>query len=390
MADQLISTGLEIDSLEDRVDNLRTDLRSKISSTLDVSVESPEGQLGYIFCDAAQRIAELIQSVHVAQYPDGADGTSLEQLARLTGTYRRAATYSTIEDVTVNVDAGTYTAGTLIAHVVDNPDYRFVSSEDAINAGPGAADVDIDFIAETAGQISAPASTLTVIAEPVSGWNSVTNDTAAVTGSDEETDNELRVRRVEELQTGAANVNSIVTAITQLTGIEWASVVENDTDAAVGGVPAHTIHPIVRATTATDEEIATAIFESKPAGIGTHGASYADVEDSGGTYHRIYFDDASVVEFYLEVDVTTVLGQYGGDDEVKQALVDYQEASLGIGDTIYQSQLAHAVIDGVTGIADVSEIRIGIAPSPTSTDDYALDSDEYPSFATIRITVTAT
>ena len=389
MADQLTSAGLEIDSLETRIDSLIGELRTRIAPTLDASADTPEGQFIRIFAESAQSVAELVQVVYAAQYPDGATGFSLDALARLTGTERRAATKSSLTDVTVNIDAGTYAVGTLKAHVVGIPTSRFVSTEEAVNAGPGAANVDIDFEAETAGIVAAPTGTLTVIAEPVTGWNSITNSTDAVVGSDVETDIELRIRRIAELQTGASNVNAIITAVSQVTGVAWVGVTENDSDVTVGGVPAHSIKVYVHKTTATDLEVGTAIFDAKAAGIGTAGTTEVYVPDSMGEYHTVKFESSNVVEYYIEIDVTVSVGEYGGDAAVKDALVAWQEIYLGIGETIYQSQMIHAVMDGVTGIVDVSEIRIGTSSSPTWTDDVDQDDEEYASFAIGRITVTS-
>ncbi|OUJ08187.1 baseplate J/gp47 family protein, partial [Acetobacter sp. DsW_059] len=49
---------------------------------------------------------------------------------------------------------------------------------------PSAGSITVTATCETSGSVSAAAGTLTIIATPTSGWTSVTNKTAAATGSD--------------------------------------------------------------------------------------------------------------------------------------------------------------------------------------------------------------
>ena len=58
----------------------------------------------------------------------------------------------------------------------------------------------ITFSAQNFGPISCPVGSLTYIVTPISGWQSITNLVAGTTGTDTETDAELRARRLKSIK----------------------------------------------------------------------------------------------------------------------------------------------------------------------------------------------
>jgi uncharacterized phage protein gp47/JayE len=392
MTDELTSAGLNIDDLQTRIDALVAELRVSIAPNIDAEADSSEGQFIRLFAERAQSIGELIQAVHSSQYPEGAIGVSLEALALLTGTARKQATKSIVV-ATCNIDPGTYLAGTLIAHVAGDPTARFVSIEDAVNSGGSPADIDVDFEAEETGIVRAYAGTLTVIAEAVTGWNSVTNAVDAIVGTVVETDAELRLRRQEELASGSANVNAISTDISQIEGVEFVTVYENDTDVTdANGLPPHSVECIVHAPGVTDDDIAEVIFASKAGGIQAHGDTIVVVQDNQGENHAIGLTRAAVVDVYCAIDINIIEENYSGDSVVKQAIADHGDSVFGVGDTISIAQIIFAAMnpENVLGVDDVTEVRLGTSYPPTQTTSLSVGSDEIGNLDTARIEVNTT
>lgn len=385
----LTATGFESKTLETIRAEIVADLLANISTTLDTDTESPLGQLVGIFARQLRQVWELAEATYSGQYPDSASGFSLTALALLTGTSRLPATKSTVE-CTVNVDPGTYLPGTLVAHVSGDATLRFVNVDTVTNGGGSPANVtDITFEAEETGVVRANASTLTVIAEPVSGWNSITNPADATLGTEIESDTALRLRREEELaSSGSTTVDAIKDAILDVADVIAATVLENDTNATVDGIPAKSIEAIVRG--GVDADIAAAILAEKPAGIQAFGSEGPfTVTDAQGNDHSIDFTRPTVVNVYLEVDLDVVSADYAGDTAVEEALVDFGDLNYEMGDDVILSKL-EAIIHGLTGIYDVTEIRVGNAPSPVSTSNYTIDTRELADLDTARITITAT
>jgi hypothetical protein len=392
--DFLDEKGLTIADFDTRLTDLLGQIHADISPIYDGSADSSEGQFIRIVTERIQSLAELVQAVHSAQYPDGAIGFSLAALARLTGTQKRPATESEVE-CRVNIDAGTHAIGALVAHVSGDPTARFANAVAVTNAGPGAADVDdVLFKAETAGPVAALSGTLTVIAAPVTGWNSVTNAPPggsgdAIEGLDTETDAELRQRRAQELQTGSTATGAILTALTQTTGVVWAAVLENDTDLVdANGLPPHSIEAVVHAPTLSDAELAPIVYNAKASGIKANGDAFTQVKDTSGHYQSIGITRATILDTYLEIDVNVNAESYAGDDALKAAVVAWGDSTLGVGDDVVLWQVGQAA--GVEGVEDVTAIRIGLAAPPTSTVNLAVDWNEIADLDTSRITVTAT
>ncbi|MCK5641950.1 MAG: baseplate J/gp47 family protein, partial [Gammaproteobacteria bacterium] len=234
---------------------------ANINPALDQTAQGPIGQLNGINSAKLREIWELVEAAYNAFNPDSASAASLDNVVALCpGIIRDAATKSAVE-CTCNLDNGTYAIGELVAHVVGNPEARFVNTE-AVTVAAGPSDEDLDFEAEETGEVVALSGTLTVIAEPVTGWNSVTNASDADVGSPIETDTELRTRREETIRfSGSATVEAIKADVLDIDEVETAIVEENEDDEVQNGLLPHSVHVVIwdgSVPAADDAEVATA------------------------------------------------------------------------------------------------------------------------------------
>lgn len=103
----------------------------------------------------------------------------------------------------------------------------------SLNFGNGLSTISVSspvrFLAQAYGPIPAPAGSLTEILSPVAGWVSLTNFDAGITGSNQETDAELRLRRLNSLRLlGAATVEAIRARLLQeVPGVTSVIIFEN-------------------------------------------------------------------------------------------------------------------------------------------------------------------
>lgn len=267
---------------------------------------------------------------------------------------------------------------------------------------PGEYQVQVDCQATITGPTIANALTLTVIDNPVSGLTRVFNPEDAVLGRDIETDAEARNRRRNRLQISLAGpLEAIRTALLKLNddveAIELESVIifENVTSTTdARGIPPKAFEAFIYqagGAIARDQEIADAIWESKPAGIESHGDVSKTVTDSQGLSHTVKFSRPDEVDIYLILDLT-VDSDYpaDGDAQVEAVMITWGN-DLGVGQDVIVFPSLVAQLDDIPGITDVV-VKIGIAPAPTLDDNIIIDDGtggdvEISRWDTSRITV---
>jgi uncharacterized phage protein gp47/JayE len=133
----------------------------------------------------------------------------------------------------INATISTVLATDLIGSlsiVADDPDVPFSISV-GTNLSISSQSSPITFLSQNFAPIAAPINTLVEILTPISGWNSINNPKAGVTGRFIETDAELRIRRNNSIRLlGAGTVESIrARLLQQVAGVTSAFIFENRT-----------------------------------------------------------------------------------------------------------------------------------------------------------------
>jgi uncharacterized phage protein gp47/JayE len=389
------ASGFVAKTLEEIKADIETAEKDAISASLDVSSASVIGQLNGIFASALREAWELAEAAYHAAYPDSASDDSLTQVASITGTTRRAATSSTLT-ATVNLNAGVTLPAGSAAHVSGDSTRRFVTTAPVTNGGGSPADVSVPMESEATGPVSANASTLTVIATPVAGWNSVTNPTDATLGTDEESDTDLRLRREQELRaSGASTLDAIRADLLKLTGMVDVSVFENTSNVTDGdGRPAKSFEAIIFdgvVPAVSNQTIADQIWASKPAGILAFGTTPIVVTDSVGITHTISFSRATLVTVWFDIDVLVDGADFpiDGDDLIKEKLAQLGDASLEVGEDVIRSQFYAAIFE-VPGVVDVTSFETSINGSSWSAANVTIGARDVADLDTSRITINVT
>jgi uncharacterized phage protein gp47/JayE len=329
----LTTTGFEAKPLDEIKSDIEADERALISTKINTSSASLVGQINGIMATKLRQLWELLQALYNAFFADGATGFALTLRAALTGTTRDAATYSRTT-CTVNVDMGTYLPGTLVASVLDSPDSRFSNLETITNAGPSAAAITGNvFECLTTGPVRANAGTLTVKAQAVTGWNSITNPADATLGAVEEGDPSLRAKREAELRAQGSTTADAVKAdlLRDVEGVERVTVLENDTaETDVNGVPRNSLECIVYGpaspTADDDQAVAEQVWASKAGGIGTYGSTSKTVVDLQGKSHTVRFTRPTDLPAFCEVAINVDGDTYAGELAVQEALAASTDA----------------------------------------------------------------
>jgi uncharacterized phage protein gp47/JayE len=324
---------------------------------------------------------EAAEAAYFASDPDAATDTALVALAELTGTPRRAATQGAVL-ATVNLNAGTYAAGSLIAHEDGNASNRWTNRDEIVKATSGSTSA--TFLSEATGSAATVAAgKLTKVAQAVTGWNSVTNATDATAGTDLETIEELRERRKVELQqAGSGTLGAIVAAVGGVAGVVEAVGLENVT-AAPTTIDPHSFRVTVwdNGGAAGNDAIAVAILANRPAGVLSYGGvTGTAIDPVTGIASTERFVRATGVPVEIAVTIDSAEGVAIAD--VRAAVKAAFDSDAGIGRTVRYNRLLGAAFD-VEGVDDVTAFTIDGGTSSVTFDD-----DERATLALVDITVT--
>ncbi len=383
----LLSTGFKRKRLDQLLSELNAEMKAVFGDNLNLDPQSPDGQVNGVIAESQANLWEIAEAVHNAYNPSAATGASLSNLVQLNGITRKPATFSNAIINVTGTDGTIVTAGSLIS-TSDTKAQFVVDADITIAAGTGSGTA----TASVSGTVNAFAGTLTVIDTPITGWDTVTNPSDATIGDDEETDAELRIRRNKSFGSGSvAQIESLLAEILNIPTVLDAFIYENDTTAVDAlGIPPHSFSAVVEG--ATDSEVAQAIFNKKPIGIGTDGNVTVNVLDSQNVPHAIKFRRPTLINIFIEVDITPLSDYPGdGDTQVKQAIVDFANGLLiegkryGVSDDVIYSEL-YIPINSVSGV-QVNSLKVDTVTPPVATSNVVINEFEKADFDTTRITI---
>ncbi len=339
-------------------------VRSKITAGLAaLGVGAPDyardivyGVLSTVMADVLDTLSEGTQALYDAFDVGNATGVPLRNLCLAVGVPPLEPTYSTAT-VTIAATTGTVIlAGRLVQGGGDDGKARWRVTE-TVTAAAGAATATVQ--CTVTGPVVATAGQISTIVTPVSGWTSVTNAAAATPGRDRETNDALRRRRQQSLQTGGnGSLNALRGALLALDGIQAAVCIDNDRDTTqvVQGVSiyAHGCAVIVypdTLTTAQASAVASTIYGHIKA-IRPVGAVVASVTGGDGFTKEIRFGYATGRSVAVAAVLALRTGYVLADVKatVESIIADYFLA-LGVGDEVSILEILTLIgaVDGIKG-----------------------------------------
>lgn len=232
-------------------------------------------------------------------------------------------------------------------------------------------------------------NTLNIISTPILGWDSVNNPSAGVTGSNEETDDELRERFRQNKFTTAQNISdALYSDLVDIDGVSRVIIYDNNTDVtdAVHDIPPHSFKVLILGGDNTT--IAQAIWKNQPLGIASTGDEEVEIQDSQGVDQLIYFQRPTAVPVYITMDISPITSDSLPADyqtTIKASLIEYFD-TLSLNAEVIYSRL-YTPINQTSGFM-INELFIGKTPSPTGTVNLTFDYDEYPTIDSSNIIIT--
>lgn len=294
--------------------------------------------------------------------PFTAIGAQLSNLAPLMNKRRLPRIYSQVTlQFNADLNGATVPDGTIVSSSLDIK--KKYATQQAITIDPNGSG---SVLAEAleASNFKPSAGTMTVMESGVFGVASVTNLNEGTLGRARETDAQLRARMLKTSSAVSGTPEGIFTAISQVDGVTYTSVLENFTDTTnPAGMPPHSIMPVVDG--GDDTEVALAILGSRAAGIqfttstnipAATWVSVSVINPANNQSVVVWFARPSNTTAAIVVDIDTDSAfPTDGNQRIKDAVVAYVNV-WDIGKLLYASRL-YTPVNTVPGV-DINSITI--------------------------------
>lgn len=354
---------------------------------VDMSASTPDGQWIGVRAAMQDELWQLAEADYQSMRPQQAIGAGLSDIVVFNDMTRNAGSFSLV------------TVGLVSTQDITLSDaFRLQSSAGDLwkPLAPGlyANGSFPVFQAVESGPVSVPIGDSWTVVTPLSGITSFANAAVNyVTGTATETDGELRARQRVSTENQAVNIlEALNAALLDIDGVTRARVYVNDTAGVVAGRPSKSYEVVVEG--GTDLEIADAIWANHPSGIEIFGMTSQVIVDSQGFNQTMKFTRPTPVPIIVDIDLSVGTDYPGtGDDEMKQAIVDYSNKAgafadlpgFGIGDDVNISKL-YTPINSIPG---QFVIALQIGDPILGTIDIPVSELEYPVFTIGNITVSS-
>lgn len=256
---------------------------------------------------------------------------------------------------------------------------------------------------EEAGKIGGLAGMLNTLESYPAGIDSVFNRYDLDEGRDIETDDELRQRYLSGLSvTGKGTSDAVLAAVKRVPSVSDALIVENVTETLdnTTGLPAKSFEVIV--VGGTEDDIAQAIWDSRPLGIRAVGSYQGTAKDIAGNSHQMSFMRPTPKYVFVKLTYSIFdeeslnVTKAELPNAIKEAIKEYGDI-LGVGKDVVPNRIYGHVYKNVSGIV-VHSITAALAPNQTTipadsaytAEKIAIGNGEYSVWESSEYTVTET
>lgn len=378
-------TGFVRKTLAEIKADLEAGWRLIFGSNTDLTPSTPDAQIIGLLAGSLDEAWQAAAGVYSSMRPSQAAGQSLSDIVQFNGITRQDGTSSTVVATVTTTGSITLTTA-----------HRFATGSGAqfrpFAGGIYANNDTVLMIAVEIGPIPVGVGDLTQIVTPVANLTSITNVASNFsTGTLDESDSDLRARQAVSTENSAINIlEALYASLAQISGVTSVRIYVNSTAATVGGRPAKSYEVVIQG--GANATIATTIWQNHPAGIEVYGTTTQNIIDSQGNTQAMKFTRPSSMMIYVDVTKSPTADYPAtGDDDIKQAIVDYAEGRLipglgfGIGDDVFAS-LLYTPINSVAG-HHVTALLVDDVNPPVSAADIAIGETQIAAFATSRVRV---
>ena len=367
------ATGFHYPDYPTVLEQLKDEYRTIYGNDVYLEADSQDGQWVAVIALAIFDTMQVAASVYNSFSPLTAQSDALSRNVKINGIRRRVATFSQV-DLRIVGQVGT-TINNGQAEDTLGQKWNLPSSVTI----PVGGEITVTAQAADIGDVSAAAGTITKIATPTLGWQTVENLLPAVKGEPVESDAELRVRQAVSTAIPSLSVlDGTVGAVASLAGVTRFRGYENDSNATdANGIPAHSIAIVVEGGDA--QAIGDAIATKKTPGTGTYGTTTVTTYDAYGLPNDIDFFRPTPATVGVEVTIQALTGYTTGFADLIAAAVAAQINALEIGDDVLITKLyvpANLPGNPAGSTFDITQLRIKKNAGALGTSNLTLAFNE--------------
>lgn len=365
---------------------LETLFRSVYGQDIYIDADSQDGQLIGALALAFSDSNAMAVSVYNSFSPSTGQGLGLSSNVKINGITRKVPSLSTVDLLLVGQ------AGTTIVNGIATDAAGVQWYLPASVTIPAGGSVTATASPASAGAVTAPANTITVIGTPTRGWQTVTNPAAATPGQPVESDAQLRLRQAASTALPSRSImEGIVGAVLSITGVTRVRAYENDTPATdANGIPANSLCMVIDGGDST--AIATAIITKKTPGTALYGSTSVTINDVYGIPRIVKFQRPSLVTIKYAITVKALAGYTAAVEASIQASLVAWTTARSIGEPLFYTRaLVPANLYGGPGSTtfEITAMTFGRVGALGTSDVVLLFSEAATSVAAdVVITVT--
>ena len=375
----------------------QSDINNAFGGGVNPSLSTPQGQIASsnsaIISDKNSAIAYIANQVD----PQYAEGRFQDAIGRFYFMTRNAAS-STVVIASIGGIPGSYIPAGVLALDTSQNVYQLLGS---VNIGMEGT-VPAEFANVATGPIPCPIGALTQLYQTVPGWDTVTNASAGILGSDVESSQAFELRRQNSVALNShGTTDAIFANVYAVAGVLDCYVIDNPSGNTVDygstnyPLAPHSIYVAVVGGSAS--AIAQAIWNAKDGGCNYNGNTTETVYDTRyaapqpayavtfniPTGTPVYFavtvtNAASLPSDYATLIKNAIVAQFNGENGNTPA---------GIASMILALSYTGAIFAAVPGVSLVS-ILVGLS-GPATLNDVTMGIDQAPTLDVANITVTA-
>ena len=380
----LDNNGVIVTDTADIKDTVQQEFKNALGENLSLEDSTPQGRLIDMETDA--RVAVIENNAMIANLFNirMAFGVALDALGANFGVERIAASSSSVTATVTGIGGTVIPAG---SQASTQSGYIFYAENDITI--PEGGTTTATFLSLEKGEIPCPVGSLSKIIDGTFGWETITNNAAAILGVNKESDESFKARIIAGLFSGTSLLGDYESALSKVENVNSSFVYDNPTGETITydtvSIKPHSVYVCVDG--GNNNDVANALFNVKSGGSDWNGNTTVSVTDEtyGGVY-SVSFQRATQIQIYVQVNIDIGTASTSNPIDAVTDAVNTYINKLKVGADVLPFQIAAYIDDSVSGIK-ITNLQIGTSAGSLSTSDIVIRINEVAKVQTANITV---